>query len=273
MNSEAVARTTLERELRQALSHDQFILHFQPQLDVRTGKICGAEALIRWNHPVKGLISPAEFIPVAEEIGLIEEIGKKEIYDACMQYKVWKKANLSLTKIAINVSIYQFRNSEFVQIVKKILSKTAVPASVLEFEVTESLFMDKNSDTVTMLDQFRQMGILIAIDDFGTGYSSMSYLKQLPVDILKIDKSFVDEVENDEESRLIARAIISLSHILGKTVVAEGVETAGQLELLREWECDTIQGYYLSRPLTAEKFIEFAQERECCAHDFAENPH
>ncbi|MFB3081338.1 MAG: EAL domain-containing protein [Nitrosomonadaceae bacterium] len=273
MNSEAVARTTLERELRQALSHDQFILHYQPQLDVRTGKICGAEALIRWNHPVKGFISPAEFIPVAEEIGLIEEIGKKAIYDACMQYTAWKKANLSLPKIAVNVSIYQFRNSEFVQIVKKILSMTAVPASVLEFEVTESLFMDKNSDTVTMLKQFRQMGILIAIDDFGTGYSSMSYLKQLPVDILKIDKSFVDEVENDEESRLIARAIISLSHILGKTVVAEGVETAGQLELLRKWECDTIQGYYLSRPLTAEKFIEFAQERECCAHDFAENPH
>ena len=266
MNSEAVARTTLERDLRQALSHDQFILYYQPQLDVRTGKVCGAESLIRWKHPVKGFISPAEFIPVAEEIGLIEEIGKKAIHDACMQYLALKSANLLLPRIAVNVSGYQFRNSEFVQIVKKILSMAAVPANVLEFEVTESLFMDKNTDAVSMLDQLRQMGILIAIDDFGTGYSSMSYLKHLPVDILKIDKSFIDEIENDEESRLIAQAIISLSHILGKIVIAEGVETAGQFELLREWECDVIQGYYFSRPLTAEKFIEFVQEQECCAY-------
>ena len=253
--------------MRQALSHDQFILHYQPQLDVRTGKVCGAEALIRWNHPVKGFISPAEFIPVAEEIGLIEEIGKKVIHDACMQYLALKNTNLLLPRIAVNVSVYQFHNSEFVQNVKKILSMAAVPANVLEFEVTESLFMDRNTDTVSMLGQLRQMGILIAIDDFGTGYSSMSYLKQLPVDILKIDKSFVDEIENDEESRLIAKAVISLSHILGKIVIAEGVETAGQLELLREWECDVIQGYYFSRPLTSEKFIEFVQERGCCTKE------
>lgn len=135
---------------------------------------------------------------------------------------------------------------------------------MLEFEVTESLFMDKNVDTIAKLDQLRQMGILIAIDDFGTGYSSMSYPKKLPVDILKIDKSFVDDIENNKESGLIAKAIISLSHILGKTVVAEGVETADQLELLRKWDCDVIQGYYYSRPLTSEKFIEFAQERACC---------
>jgi diguanylate cyclase (GGDEF)-like protein len=264
MNSEAVARTTLERDLRQALSHDEFVLHYQPQQDIRTGKVCGAEALIRWSHPVKGFISPAEFIPVAEEIGLIEEIGEKVINDACMQYLALKNTNLLLPRIAVNVSGYQFRNSEFVQNVKKILSMAAVPANVFEFEVTESLFVDRDTDTVSMLDQLRQLGILIAIDDFGTGYSSMSYLKQLPVDILKIDKSFVDEIENDEESRLIAKAIISLSHILGKIVIAEGVETVGQLDLLREWECDVIQGYYFSRPLAPEKFIEFVQERGCC---------
>ena len=264
MNSEAIARTTLERELRQALSHDQFILNYQAKQDIRTGEICGAEVLIRWKHPVKGFISPAEFIPVAEEIGLIEEIGKKVIYDNCRQYSAWKKLGLSPPKLAINVSGYQLNNGEFVQLIKKILNETAVPSNVLEFEVTESLFMDKNVDTITKLDQLRQMGILIAIDDFGTGYSSMSYLKKLPVDILKIDKSFVDDIENNKESGLIAKAIISLSHILGKTVVAEGVETAGQLELLREWDCDVIQGYYFSRPLTAEKFIEFAQERTCC---------
>ena len=264
MNSEAIARTTLERELRQALSHDQFILNYQPKQDIRTGEICGAEVLIRWKHPVKGFISPAEFIPVAEEIGLIEEIGKKVIYDTCRQYSAWKKLGLSPPKLAINVSGYQLNNGEFVQLIKKILNETAVPSNVLEFEVTESLFMDKNVDTITKLDQLRQMGILIAIDDFGTGYSSMSYLKKLPVDILKVDKSFVDDIENNKESGLIAKAIISLSHILGKTVVAEGVETAGQLELLREWDCDVIQGYYFSRPLTSEKFIEFVQERACC---------
>ena len=204
---------------------------------------------------------------------MIEEIGKKAIYDACMQYAAWKKANLSLPRIAVNVSGLQFRNNEFVQIIKEILNSTAVPASALELEVTESLFIDKNSYTVNILDQLRQMGILIAIDDFGTGYSSMSYLKQLPVDILKIDKSFVDELEKDDGSRLIAHAIISLSHILGKMVVAEGVETAGQLELLRKWECDVIQGYYFSRPLTPKNFIEFAQKRGCYAHDLIENTH
>ncbi len=267
MNSDAIARTTLERELRQALSHDQFVLKYQPKQDIRTGRICGAEVLIRWNHPTKGFVSPTEFVPVAEEIGLIEEIGEKVLYDACRQYSDWKKVGLSPPKLAVNVSGYQFRSSEFVPLVKKILNKTEVPGSMLEIEVTESLFMDKNTDIITKLDQLRHLGILVAIDDFGTGYSSMSYLKQLPADILKIDKSFVDDIENDKESRLIARAIITLSHILGKIVVAEGVETVGQLELLREWECDIIQGYYFSRPLTAEKFFEFVQERGCCIHE------
>ena len=273
MNSAAVARTTLEHELHQALLHDQFIVNYQPKLDIRTGKVCGAEALVRWNHPVKGIISPDEFIPVAEEIGLIEKIGEKVLYDTCMQYSLWNKANLSLPRIAVNVSSYQFQNKKFVSFVNKILKETAAPASMLELEITESLFINKDLDLITKLDQLRQLGILITIDDFGTGYSSMSYLKQLPVDVLKIDKSFINDIENDNESCRIAQAIITLSHILGKKVVAEGVETSGQLELLRKWECDTIQGYYFSRPLTSEKFLEFAREQECRVSKEIVNPY
>lgn len=173
----------------------------------------------------------------------------------------------------MNVSNYQFQNKEFVPNINKILKETAAPASMLELEVTESLFINKDLDIITKLDQLRQLGILIAIDDFGTGYSSMSYLKQLPVDILKIDKSFIDDIENDNESCRITQAIITLSHILGKTVVAEGVETSGQLELLRKWECDTIQGYYFSRPLTSEKFLEFTREQECRVNKEIVNPY
>ena len=262
MNDAAVARTTLEHELHQALLHDQFIVNYQPKLDIRSGRIYGAEALIRWKHPVKGIISPAEFISVAEEIGLIEDIGKKVLNDTCHQYSIWNKANLSLPRIAVNISSNQFQNNKLISVIKEILRETKTPAHVLELEVTESLFINKDSSVTEKLDQLRRLGILIAIDDFGTGYSSMSYLKKLPVDVLKIDKSFIDDIENNNESCRITQAIIKLAQILGKTVVAEGVETLDQLELLREWGCDIIQGYYFSRPLTSEKFLEFAMKQK-----------
>lgn len=267
MNSAAVARTTLEHELHQALLHDQFIVNYQPKIDIRSGEICGAEALIRWAHPVKGIISPAEFIPVVEEIGLIEEIGKKVLYDTCKQYSVWMKENLLLPRIAVNISTNQFQNNELISTIKNILRETKAPANILELEVTEGLFINKELNVTEKLDQLRELGALIAIDDFGTGYSSMSYLKQLPIDTLKIDKSFIEDIENNNESCRITQAIIKLAHILGKTVVAEGVETYGQLELLRKWECDIIQGYYFSRPLTSEKFLEFALKNDCCTQE------
>ena len=261
MNAEAVERMTLEREMRQALLRDEFVLHFQPKLDLNTGHICGAEALLRWNHPTRGLVAPGVFIGVAEETGLIDEIGTKVIFNACAQHAAWRAAGARPPRIAVNVSGHQFRRGDLVQVVEEALRLTATPASALEVEVTESLFMDGSDDARATLDQLRKMGLKVAIDDFGTGYSSMGYLKRLPVDVLKIDRSFVTDLAVDDDARVIAEVIITLAHTLRMSVVAEGVETAEQLKLLRGWRCDTIQGYYFSRPLAPERFLNSFREQ------------
>jgi diguanylate cyclase (GGDEF)-like protein len=265
MNAEAVERMALERELRQALLRNEFTLHYQPQLDLRTGRVGATEALLRWNHPVRGLIAPSAYISVAEETGLIEEIGRRVIVDACVQHAAWRVAGVRPPRISVNVSVRQFHRGDLVRIVEEALRTTATPANALEIEVTESLFMDESANAVQMIGQLREMGVRVAIDDFGTGYSSLSYLKRLQVDILKIDRTFISDMTDDYEARVVAQAIVSLAHVLGKSVVAEGVETAGQLDLLREWQCDLIQGYYFSRPLTPERLVEFLQQRESAA--------
>ena len=259
MNAEVIANMNLEREIRQGLLRKEFILYYQPKLDLRTGQIAGAEALLRWNHPTRGLVSPDKFIGIAEDTGLIDEIGKNVIWDACTQHAAWRAAGVHAPRIAVNVSVRQFRHCDMVQIFKEALQKTSTPSSALEVEVTESLFMDEASDAIAVLNELRQMGLKVTIDDFGTGYSSMSYLRQLPMDCLKIDQSFIADMVNDENASAIAEIIITLAHTLNKSVVAEGVETVEQLNLLRNWQCDTIQGYHFSRPLAAEKYFEFLQ--------------
>ena len=265
MNAEAVEKMALERELRQALLRNEFVLHFQPQVDLRTLRVSGAEALLRWNHPTRGLLSPGLFIGVAEETGLIEEIGRRVIVDACLQHAAWRATGIEAPRISVNVSGRQFRRGDLLQVIESALRATATPPSALEIEVTESLFMDESAHAVATLDRLRKMGVAVAIDDFGTGYSSMSYLKRLPVDILKIDKSFITDMTEDLDARVIAEAIINLAHTLRKSVVAEGVETEEQLNLLRTWQCDTVQGYYFSLPLPPEQFAEFVQQRESAA--------
>jgi diguanylate cyclase (GGDEF)-like protein len=262
MNADAVERLAVERELRQALLRNEFTLHFQPQIDVRTDRICGAEALLRWNHPTRGLIMPGAFISVAEDTGLIEEIGRRVLLDACAQHAAWRAAGLRPPRIAVNVSGRQFRRGDLVQVVEEALRRSGTPASGLEIEVTESLFMDESVNAVAALDKLRQSGVQVAIDDFGTGYSSMSYLKRLPVDVLKVDQSFIGDMTENYDARAIAKAIINLGHTLNKSVVAEGVETAEQLVLLKRWRCNRIQGYYFSRPLTADEFAELLRRRE-----------
>jgi len=257
MNVEAIEHMNLEREMRQGLLRKEFVLHYQPKLDLRTGQIVGAEALLRWNHPTRGLVSPGVFIGVAEDTGLMEEMGKNVIWDACTQHAAWRAAGVGAPRIAINVSGRQFRRGDLIQIINEALQATSTPPSALEIEVTESLFMDESSDATAVLNELRQMGLKVAIDDFGTGYSSMSYLRRLPMDSLKIDMSFIADMVNDDIARAIVETIITLAHTLRKTVVAEGVETVDQLNLLRGWQCDTIQGYYFSKPLTPERFIEF----------------
>ena len=261
MNAEAVERVALERELRQALLRSEFVLHYQPQLDLRTGRISGAEALLRWNHPTRGLVLPGVFIAVAEETGLIDQLGRWVLLEACAQHAAWRSAGLNPPRIAVNVSGRQFRRSDLVHVVEEALRQSGTPASALEIEVTESLFMDESAHAVAVLSQLRQMGAQVAIDDFGTGYSSMSYLKRLPVDVLKVDQSFIADMTDNHDTRAIAKAIINLAHTLNKSVVAEGVETAEQLVLLKRWRCNRVQGYYFSRPLLPERFLELLQER------------
>jgi EAL domain-containing protein (putative c-di-GMP-specific phosphodiesterase class I) len=260
MNIEAIERVNLEREMRQGLLHKEFILHYQPKIDLRTGQITGAEALVRWNHPTRGLVYPGVFIGIAEDIRLIDEIGRNVIWDACAQHATWRSEGVNAPPIAVNISGRQFQSGNLIQIIKDALQTTSTPPSALEIEVTESLFMDETSDAIAVLHELRQMGIKVAIDDFGTGYSSMSYLRLLPIDYIKIDMSFITDMINDSNSRTIVEVIITLAHKLHKIVIAEGVETLDQLNLLRSWQCDIIQGYYFSKPLTPEQFVVFMQE-------------
>lgn len=257
MNAEATEHMNLEREIRQGLLRKEFILHYQPKIDTHTGRIAGAEVLVRWNHPARGLVYPDVFIGVAEDTGLIDEIGKNVIWDACTQHAAWRASGIDAPPIAVNVSGRQFRRGDLLQIISEALQTTSTPPGALEVEVTESLFMDETCDVMAILHELRQMGLKVTIDDFGTGYSSMSYLRRLPMDCIKIDKSFIDDIVDDDNARAITEVIIMLAHTLGKSVVAEGVETEGQLDLLRKWRCDTIQGYYFSKPLTAEHLVEY----------------
>ena len=257
MNIAAIEHMALEREIRQGMLHSEFVLHYQPKMDLNNGKFAGAEALLRWNHPTRGLVSPGVFIGVAEDIGLIEEMGRQVIREACAQYASWSSAGMHIPHIAVNVSTRQFWNIDLIHIIEEALQSSSMPPGALQIEVTESLFMDKKSDGIPILERLRRMGIRVAIDDFGTGYSSLSQLRQLPADILKIDKSFVDDMIGDKTAQAVTKMLLDLAHTLNKSVVAEGVATQDQFNLLQEWQCDIIQGFYYSKPLAPDKFAEF----------------
>jgi len=255
MNEEIRHRVTVERELRQALDRDEFVLYFQPQMDARTGALCGAEVLIRWQHPEHGLLSPAAFIDVAEQTGLIEPIGELVLRKACLQMQRWRAQRTALPRLSVNVSGRQFKRPDFAALVASILRETAVEPGALELEITETLLMEDADASGVMLLKLAEQGIRLAIDDFGTGYSSLAYLKRLHFDALKIDRSFVRDVTTDEDSRAIASAILALARTLRKETVAEGVETQEQLDFLRSQQCDLIQGFLISRPMPAEAFV------------------
>ena len=261
MNVEARARVALERELRRAIAQTEFELHYQPQLDLRTGEICGAEALLRWNHPQHGLLLPSHFIGLAEELGLIEPLGRWILDQACARYKLLASGGIHLNRVSVNVSARQFRQSDFVDFVARTAAKHEVLPLCIELEITESLLMSANDDVHRALRALKDLGIRLAIDDFGTGYSSLAYLKEFSFDIVKIDKSFVKDLEANAESRAITGAIVAMAHALRKEVVAEGVETEGQLAILRSLGCDQIQGYFFAKTLPPRKFMEFAAAR------------
>jgi diguanylate cyclase (GGDEF)-like protein/PAS domain S-box-containing protein len=248
---------SMEKDLRMALERGEFTLHYQPQVDLSTGRLCGVEALIRWNHPEKGAISPAEFIPVAEETGQIIPIGEWVLRTACAQLVEWRKAGMTDISMSVNLSIRQLRQPMLVERVKTVLLETGLEPQYLELEITEGIMMGDNQIAMSFLSDMHELGVQLSIDDFGTGFSSLNYLKKLPVHKLKIDQSFVRDIETDESDAAIIRSIISLGHRLNLRVIAEGVETQEQLDFLRIRGCDEIQGYFYARPMPAAEFAGF----------------
>ncbi len=259
MNVEMNRRVTLDRELRQALERNEFALFFQPQIDLRTGRVCSAEALLRWRHPKRGLLTPGHFIELAEDTGLIEKIGVWVMREACIQHGRWRAEGVNIPRVAVNVSSRQLRLPEFVPTVDYTMVATQMAPDSLEVEVTESLILDGGEVAIAALRALERAGARVAIDDFGTGYSSFTYLKTLPASILKLDKSFVADIATDKDAATIAAAIINMAHTLRKEVVAEGVETAAQLEFLRAAGCEKVQGYLLSPPLPADRLAVLAR--------------
>lgn len=255
METEATKSLAIENSMRTALQRGEFILHYQPKVDFTSGRITGAEALVRWLKPDGEMVSPVDFIPIAESTGLIIPLGHWILNEACIQAKSWHNAGYPL-QIAVNLSAIQFSHPKLLQWVNSALRQSNLPASALELEITESMVIGDVSDVIAKLQTLHDIGVKLSIDDFGTGYSSLSYLKRFPVDTLKIDQSFVRDMDTNPSDASIVSTIINLAHEFDLTVVAEGVETAEQVEILRAKECDTLQGYFFSRPLAAEVFAE-----------------
>jgi len=246
----------MEANLRRALERGEFLLHYQPKIDLRTGMLSGAEALIRWQHPDMGLVPPLQFIPLAEETGLIVPIGAWVLRTASAQARAWQALGLQRLRMAVNISSRQFSQTGLLDEVIDVLEQTGLDADLLELEITESMLMDDPKKTETLLNELKAIGVHIAIDDFGTGYSSLAYLKRFPVSTLKIDRSFVKDVPVDADDVAITLAIIGLAHNLRIRVTAEGVETEAQRAFLRHHDCDEIQGYLIGRPLPVEEFTK-----------------
>ncbi len=262
MNARAIERLSLEGALRGAIERQELRLHYQPKIDLRTGLVSGMEALLRWEHPDLGMISPDRFIPVAEDTGQIVALGEWALREACTQNKRWQEAGLPAMRVAVNLSGRQFKEDDLLPMIWKTLEQTQLDPQYLEFEITERLLMEDTDRTCAFLHALRASGVHISIDDFGTGYSSLSYLNSFPIDALKIDQSFVTDVTSDAGSAAIVSAIIALSQKLSLEVVAEGVETEAQLDYLKNLDCDIIQGYFLSRPLRVDDFVTWMKDRD-----------
>lgn len=256
MNDRVIHRMEMDRDLRNALDRDEFHLVYQPQVNSKTGRVEAVEALIRWNHPKHGLIPPAYFIPFAEDTGLIIPIGEWVLRTACKQNKKWQDKGYNPIRVSVNISPLQLRRWNFISLVRDILEDVELDPSYLELEITENNIMESTENNIEALQQLYQMGVRIALDDFGTGYSSLNYLHRLPINNLKIDRSFVEDITNDSDKRYIAQVIINLAHRMNLMVTAEGVETEEQLRMLVNQRCDMIQGFLFSRPLPSEDIEE-----------------
>jgi EAL domain-containing protein (putative c-di-GMP-specific phosphodiesterase class I) len=251
LGAAALERLEIETALRRAIDHGELALSYQPQAEL-SGKLAGLEALLVWNHPKLGIIPPLQFIPIAEESGLIVPLGSWVLTEACRQNSAWVRRGYQVVKVAVNVSPMQFARADFVEMVAQALSQSGLHPSLLELELTESVVMRDVEESARQMERLRALGVSISIDDFGTGYSSLSYLRRLPIDTLKIDRSFLKELESDDTTLPLVQAIISVAHSLRLTVVAEGVENQKQLDALRSVGCDKIQGFFVRGPLSVQ---------------------
>jgi diguanylate cyclase (GGDEF)-like protein len=270
MNTATQEKVRMESDMRIALEQKQFELHYQPKVNTATGVMHGAEALLRWRHPVRGPISPAEFIPLAEECGLIGAIGVWVMREACRQARAWQVQGLPSLRIAVNLSPSQFRQSDIVTMIRSALDDAGLEARFLEVELTESAVMSDPEESIAILEKLSTMGVLVSVDDFGTGYSSMSYLRRFPIDKLKIDRGFINEVTSRSEDASIVRAIVSLAHSLKLKVVAEGVESTEQLEFLKTLGCDQYQGFHFSPALPASQFEALVRSQQGAEPELSE---
>jgi diguanylate cyclase (GGDEF)-like protein len=263
IKNQSIERLMLETALRHALELNQFALHYQPKVDMVTGQITGVEALLRWTHPDLGVLPPMQFIPLAEETGLIVPIGRWVLKEACVQNMAWQRRGLRPVSMAVNLSPRQFADDNLLQDIDEALAASGMSPVLLQLEVTESMVMRNVPRAIKVLNAIQSRGIRLAIDDFGTGYSSMSLMKQFPIDTIKIDRSFVRDLPNDTEDQAIAQAIISMGKALGMTIIAEGVETIEQETFLREHACDEMQGFLFSKPLPSEQLADLLRPRRC----------
>lgn len=252
--------------LDQALEQEQFILNYQPQIDLETGQLLGVESLIRWQHPYLGAVAPAEFIPIAEETGLIVPIGHWVLRQSCLQYQKWRASGVPAFKLSVNLSIRQLEEPNLVNQIKAILQETKINPAHLSLEITESLVINDAATAIARLTELQQLGLHIAIDDFGTGYSSLSFLKDLPVHTLKIDKSFLDDLINARKNQLILQSIIELGHRLKLKIIAEGIENHEQFNFLKMMSCDYGQGYFFSRPLGLSDITHYFHKANLGSH-------
>jgi EAL domain-containing protein (putative c-di-GMP-specific phosphodiesterase class I) len=260
MNDRALKRLTIETGLRQALERSEFLLYYQPQIDLSSGEVVGAEALLRWNRAGVGIVGPGEFIPVAEETGMIVPIGEWILWSACSQANLWQESE-NAVRVSVNLSARQFREPGFVRTIANVLEETRLDPALLELELTESVLMEDVDGAIAKAQDLRAMGVLLSIDDFGTGYSSMTYLKRFPINEIKIDRSFVGEIPANADDAAITTAIVAMARGLNVEVVAEGVETQEQLDFLTALGCHRAQGYYIGRAVPAADFEERLRQR------------
>ena len=260
---QSIERLTLETALRRALDQHQFALHYQPKVDLATEQITGVEALLRWTHPELGVLPPAQFIPLAEETGLIVPIGRWVMREACAQNMAWQRRGLRPISMAVNLSPRQFVDENLLQDIDEALAASGMSPVLLQLEVTESMVMRNVTRAIKVLDAIQGRGIRLAIDDFGTGYSSMSLMKQFPIDTIKVDRSFVRDLPRNSEDQAIAQAIISMGKALGMTVIAEGVETTEQESFLRDHGCDEMQGFLFSKAVLPQQLADLLRSAPC----------